>query len=501
MYIARHQCQTMIIKDEDRPLASYLELSRNFDKSGSEDIRFLSDNWQRMLLRLQRKQRSNGGNSNIVNLYRTTAKEIQEEKTKSSVKLTPRQLIYQTVAKIQSSLAGDRLVTEAEDTIGTSATSNRVNFAYGKEKLQPVNARMVSEWNRKNNRRNSIKASSGALNDTDEGEDGEYDPQEKEQCNSLYFHLAKLSFEDPEQYKEEYGEKVITGEDARCLMGHAASIARKYETEQREEAKHKAQFEQNSKLQAEKQRISILEQAKSEATKLVAEVRTAIQNDLLVHQATASQLDHIPNPSYEQVEPNQIHSQSGSAGYLQYPSYPHVGTNGHFNYVDPAFPPASIFNQPPLFTQAGSLYKQQAYTNMQRGRPPNPAGQSMPKGYPPPPNPPNSGPPTPVDHCNICGMHKTECEGIGSRYVDPHTNISHCYLRDKMAGSFNLDFRALDPLKLATLTREKRERVIAASNKNGVLYGLPPQYLAEYRERFRVPDPAPTPPTNTASNA
>ena len=282
-------------------------------------------------------------------------------------------------------------------------------------------------------------------------------------------------------------------------MGHAATIARKYERDHMDETINHRQLEQKAKAvaekQAEKQRESLLEQARSEATKLVTDARTAIQGDLLAHQARIAQVDYATNQDY-------INNSSGPA-YLDYPSYPHTA-DSHYNYVDPSFPPATILTNSsptPIFAQPGALYKQNAYATMQRGRPPNPAGSAMPKGYPPPPNPPNSGPPTPVDHCNICGLHKTECEAIGSRYTDPHTNISHCYLRDKIAGSFNLDFRALDALKLNNLTKDKRERVIAASAKYGVLYSAPPQTLAAYRDRFNVPDPAHTPSINQSGSA
>jgi hypothetical protein len=277
-------------------------------------------------------------------------------------------------------------------------------------------------------------------------------------------------------------------------MGHVAAIARDYESEQQQQSQRKAHEEHATKAQAEKQRNSILEQAKQEASKLVAEARTAMQNDLMTHQATIALPDYIPTPAYETVEQDVIHSQSGTT-YLEHPIYHYGSNNSYHGYADSSIPPPTIYSQP-----GGTLYKQQAHANMLRPRFTNPASQSMPKGYPPPPNPPNSGPPTPPDHCNICGLHKTECEAIGSRYTDPHTNISHCFLRDKTTGSFNLDFRALDALKLASLTKEKRDRVIAASIKNGVLYGIPPQTLAVYRERFNFP-PAPMPQTNPTSTA
>jgi hypothetical protein len=494
MYIARHNIQTMTIKDPTKLMASYLELTRAYDLSGFTDVRILADAWQRMLLHTQRRQRQNGGDSRIIDLYRRTAKEILDE----SPSLHARQVMYQSVAKIQTSLEGDRLVTEAEDIVGAGVTANRINFA--KAKLQPVTSRMIGEWNRKNSRRNAIKSNSGALQESeDDGSESDSDPYSNTVRNSLAFHMAKIGIDDPEQYDSEFGNTTITGDDAKYIIGHAATIARKYECDQQDKERHQKQSEQKAKLQAEK---SILEQAKSEAVKLVTEARTAIQSDLLAHQARIAQADYIPTP-YNATDQDYINSSSGPA-YLDYPNYPHVA-EGHYNYVDPSFPPATLFSHSsptPIFAQPGALYKQNAYTSMQRGRPPNnPAGHAMPKGYPPPPNPPNSGPPTPVDHCNICGLHKTECEAIGSRYTDPHTNISHCYLRDKIAGSFNLDFRALDALKLNNLTKDKRERVIAASAKYGVLYSAPPTTLAAYRDRFNVSDPAPTPLINPPGSA
>ena len=313
--------------------------------------------------------------------------------------------------------------------------------------------------------------------------------------------MANLSFHDPDAYIDEFEGKSLTSEQARRVMGHVAAIARDYESEQQQISERKKHEDKVAKTQAERQKNHILEQAKTEAAKLVAEARNAIQSDLLAHQATIAQSEYNP----ETGDQDFIHSQSGPMPFLEYPTYPYGNNYAHLGYSDPSIPPSSISSSSAptnIFAQpGGAVYKQQAYANMQRPRFPNPASQSMPKGYPPPPNPPNSGPPTPPDHCNICGLHKLECEGIGSRYVDPHSNISHCYLRDKIAGSFNLDFRALDALKLANLTKDKRERVIAASVKNGVLYGIPPQTLAAYRDRFNVPNPAPTPPTNPAGTA
>ena len=489
MYVARHRCTTLLIKDATRLLASLLELGRLFDMTGYTDLRFLSDNWQRMLLALQRQERLNGGSSNIISVYRTTAKETQDEYIKKDVKLNARQLMYHTVNKMQSALEGDRLITDAEETIGAGISTNRINF--GKR----IASKNNNDWNRRNRNPNAIRSSSGALQDNyNDANNQDYEDPNENLKEDLYFHMAQLSFHHPEQYVDEFQGKSLTSEEARRVMGHVAAIARDYESEQQQQSQRKAHEEHATKAQAEKQRNSILEQAKQEASKLVAEARTAMQNDLMAHQATIAQPDYIPTPAFETVDQDVIHSQSGTT-YLEHPIYHYGSNNSYHGYADSSIPPPTIYSQP-----GGTLYKQQAHANMLRPRFTNPASQSMPKGYPPPPNPPNSGPPTPPDHCNICGLHKTECEAIGSRYTDPHTNISHCFLRDKTTGSFNLDFRALDALKLASLTKEKRDRVIAASVKNGVLYGIPPQTLAVYRERFNFP-PAPMPQTNPTSTA
>jgi hypothetical protein len=122
MYIARHQIQTLTIKDSSKLMGSYLELTRAYDLSGLTDVRILADAWQRMLLHIQRRQRQNSSDSyiNIIDRYRKTAEEI----LKDNPKLAARQVMYQSVAKMQTALEGDRLVTEAEDIVSTGELPN-----------------------------------------------------------------------------------------------------------------------------------------------------------------------------------------------------------------------------------------------------------------------------------------------------------------------------------------------------------------------------------------
>lgn len=498
MYVARFRCGQVAIKDPKRPVPPLLELGRLYDLCGYNDDNFqvYADNVQRMLLSYDAAQHLKGISSNLTQEFRTTAKDVYATSIEKGDQLNTRQLIYFTFVAMQTAQAGDQLLTDAEQQINSGVTTKKTTYT------QPINTIFRRDRNR-NRPSSNIRSNSGALNDDMDGNpdllfEGDQDHGFGNNLftgeqNNLFSHMASLNFHDPERFHSNYGEQSMNAQEVQQLMTHTAKVAKEWEREQidwdRNEAARrsieqgKKEEEKRKAAQDEQQRLNLLIQAKEDAAKLLAETRATIQQNLLTHQA------HITNQTYEEHEQPYVFNHSGP--FVEHPTYHHLNTNAVYSYGDPSFPPSG---PPTVYGNAGaSLYKQQAYSTIRGARPSyvNPAQQSMPKGYPPPPPPANSGPPTPTNHCNICGLHNQECEAIGSRYTDPHTNISHCFLRDKTTGNFTLDFRALDQLKLAQLSTEKRDRVIAASVKYGVLNGIPPHTLEYYRDRFKLLYPPP----------
>ena len=496
MYVARFRCGQVAIKDPKRPVPPLLELGRLYDLCGYNDDNFqvYADNVQRMLLSYDAAQHLKGISSNLTQEFRTTAKDVYATSIEKGDKLNTRQLIYFTFVAMQTAQAGDQLLTDAEQQINSGVTAKKTTYT-------PPLSNIFRRDRNRNRSSSNIRSNSGALHeDTDENPDllytGDQDQDHgsgNQEQDNLFSHMASMNFHDPERFHSNYGEQSMSAQDVQQLMSHTAKVAKEWAIERidhdRNEAARrsieqgKKEEEKRKAAQDQQQRQNLLTQTKEEAAKLLAETRATIQQDLLTHQA------RIANQTYEEYEQPYVFNHSGP--FVEHPTYHHANTNATYPYGDPSFPPAG---PPTVYGNAGaSLYKQQAYPTIRGARPSyvNPAQQSMPKGYPPPPPPANSGPPTPTNHCNICGLHNQECEAIGSRYTDPHTNISHCFLRDKTTGNFTLDFRALDQLKLAQLSTEKRDRVIAASVKYGVLHGIPPHTLEYYRDRFKLLYPPP----------
>jgi hypothetical protein len=87
---------------------------------------------------------------------------------------------------------------------------------------------------------------------------------------------------------------------------------------------------------------------------------------------------------------------------------------------------------------------------------------------------------TPPDHCYTCGQHKTECISIGPSYRDSK-GIDQCFLRDDLQCQIDMTIINLDKLKLASLTQQQVDKVIAQAARYGCLRGASPQMLNDYK--------------------
>ena len=83
--------------------------------------------------------------------------------------------------------------------------------------------------------------------------------------------------------------------------------------------------------------------------------------------------------------------------------------------------------------------------------------------------------------CITCGQTPAECREMRPSAVanDPAYN-DRCYLRDHpMACRIDLNINILSPLRLAALSSDKLDRVLASSHRNGCLKGAPYSIIAE----------------------
>ena len=518
--------------DKYMQLAKWDRLALNHltDKNGQ----YLCECTIRMIARYDAYQMSKGYQSNLQERFVNQAAKLYKQADAKGEKLTAQQLCLETVIHLDTSHKNLKQLSESTQPYQQDNKLIRFPFSEPKDR---------SERDRRDRRSRSrsrslprIRTSSGITEEDDSESEISFDeadlaymsPSERQ-----HYIVAHSALANPGDFTNEHGDKLISGQDVTQLIEHSARIGA-----QRERYKQEKELAKQSKEAIQRSRISAEVHASNKALQDKVDMlsNTVMQQSGYLQNAYDPYQEDIYHHSGPMIASNDV---TNAFAYHQ-----PIHSEKWYPYTDPSQPPATtMITNSGIHGEDinvyGALYKQEAYKEAQQhvqgatgniapqqgyqprqpfqprgfyqpqgqgfnqnqgfnnqgqgrtfgnqfGRPPmQPRPFTtpgyLPKGYPAlPPN--NQSSRTPAGHCPVCGLHKTECNTLPP-FVDPQGN-SHCHLRAQLHLNFSIDMRSLDPLKLALLPAERRERIFQEARKFGCLNGISGYDLTAFRKQL-----------------